>query len=177
MSEEPKVVYVERKSNNLIGCLVFIVLAVLALTYCSPPDPLDETTSFDETLGLSDPAIPLDIPDTISNEVRRVSIDELVAAYDRNEAAAQSDYGGQLLYVEGVISSVTLDFEDLPKAAFVADIIPEPSARFSEGFEFEAETLVKGERTAVVCAELSEFLGAPQLKDCRLASSLNFVGS
>lgn len=97
-----------------------------------------------------------------------VTIDELVSAYDENEAAAQLKYGKQWLSVTGVVESIDLDSDDKPIIRFEGDVFPSPNARLASQFEGDAVELKKRHKATLICSKVSESLGSPRLEDCQL---------
>lgn len=98
-----------------------------------------------------------------------VTAQDLFSAYEANEVAAQQTYGGKPLKVSGTVQGVTLDFMDnaVIQLATSNEFLPvqatldDPDA---------AASIAKGTPVAVLCEELTEVIGAPQLSGCAIAN-------
>lgn len=98
-----------------------------------------------------------------------VTAQDLFSAYEANEVAAQQTYGGKPLKVSGTVQGVTLDFLDnaVIQLATSNEFLPvqatldDPDA---------AASIAKGAPVAVLCEELTEVIGAPQLAGCSIAN-------
>lgn len=154
------------------GFLAFCLPAVL-LAGCSGSEPTTEGNSF----GLQDPstASHLRAPSAAAEPqppegATPVTIAELEAAYDANEAAAQTKYGKQTLYVTGTVESIKLGMSDKPVVSFVSKSVMSADLRFAPAHEKDATGLQKGETRSFICKGVSEVLGSPSLDQCQLAS-------
>ena len=98
-----------------------------------------------------------------------VSVTELVAAYDKNEAAAQITYGNRMLRVTGMVEKINLGPDDEPFVNLAGGQLLPAQLHFGNGFAAQAAQLEKGRQYAFLCTNVSEILGSPMLKDCQLA--------
>ena len=102
-----------------------------------------------------------------SGPAMAVTPEELRAAYDANEAAAQQNYGGQVLEVSGKIDKITLDIGDDPVIQLAtAKPYDTVHASLAESANGAAAGLAKGQKIVLRCADVSEVIGTPMLKDC-----------
>lgn len=98
-----------------------------------------------------------------------VSVDELVAAYDANEPAAQQKYGGQQLRVSGTVSSIALDAGDRPFISFDSKaMFPPVQAKLTPAGEAAASSLEKGKQATFICTGIKELMGTPMLDGCEV---------
>lgn len=150
-----------------------LLIALASLSACSPPVPTTEDQTSEQAapvdidhreFAAASTAAPLDLP----AGAIQVSIAELEAAYDRNEAAAQLQYGKKTLYVTGEIGNITLDMDDDPVVSFASKSFLSSDLRFDAKHEAQAGTLAKGEVRTFICEAISEVMGSPSLKKCRL---------
>ena len=97
-----------------------------------------------------------------------VSARDLFSAYEANEVAAQQTYGGKPLKVTGSVQGVTLDFMDNPviQLATSNEFLP---VQATVDDADAAASISKGTTVTVLCDELTEVIGAPQLSGCTLA--------
>jgi len=97
-----------------------------------------------------------------------VTARELFNAYDANEVAAQQTYGGQRLKVTGTVQGVTLDFMDNPvvQLATSNEFLPVQALLDDAN---AAAAITKGSSISLVCEDLTEVIGAPQLGGCAIA--------
>ena len=136
------------------GCLfwgVVIVLGLVALGQCAPDGP-------DKAPAADAPAAP-----AIS-----ATAEEIFAAYDANEVAAQQRFGGGPLEVTGRIEAITLDLTDDPVVRLAGgNAFEYVSASLDESAKAAAGTLRKGQKITLRCSSVSEVIGTPMLRDCR----------
>ena len=101
-----------------------------------------------------------------------VSARELFAAYDANEQAAQTRYGGQAIRVSGVVAAIELDMNDEPMVSLEGDdYFGQVTMHFSTAHADRTAALSKGETVSAVCLSITEILGSPQLSRCEFASA------
>lgn len=98
-----------------------------------------------------------------------VTARELFAAYEANEAAAQQTYGDQPLLVSGTISAIELDALDDPVVRLAtSNQFMSATANLTEESQKQASSLAKGAKIKLLCSDVSEVVGMPQLKDCEI---------
>lgn len=136
------------------GCLMTI-LAIFGLIVILAVAGSNEAQREAETLATTPPI--------------EVSATELAKAYDANEAAAQQRFGARPIRVTGVVQGVDLDFMDNPVVRIEGvNQFLAVSAHFDKETGAGTAALSKGQQITVTCAKVSEVIGAPQLRDCRL---------
>ncbi len=112
------------------------------------------------------PAAP-EAPAPAPRGIISASPEELRAAYDANEAAAQLRYGNAVLIVEGKVASIQLDVMNEPVIKLeTSRAYDEVSVNLTETEQSSAANLVKGQTVKVQCDEVSEVLGTPVLREC-----------
>lgn len=126
-----------------------------------PPDQLEESG------GVAPGDITIDVDDVID-------VDDYVAAYAANEAAAEARFDTPIVVVEGTIESVELDMTDDPVINLRADVIPEPAVRLSEANKAQAVDMETGHRAIFLCSDVREFLGSPRFDDCQQLRTSDF---
>jgi len=98
-----------------------------------------------------------------------VTPEQLRAAYERNEVAAQEQYGAKFLRMTGVLHSIELDLTDDPTLSFeTGQPYEQVNVNLAEGQKDAAMKLGKGEKATVLCGKISEVLGTPVLGDCTI---------
>lgn len=97
-----------------------------------------------------------------------ITADELYAAYDSNEVAADQRFKGRLVQVSGVVESVDSGISDEPIVSLAAGDYGIGSV-YAYGLESNvAATLSKGQGVSLSCTANGELLGTPALRDCSL---------
>lgn len=154
MNSGTETVKKKRKWPWIIGGVVGLLIVIGAL---SPDEKGSAATQ--TAAGATDPSSP----------PVEVTAKALAAAYEANEAAAQIQYGNKPLLVSGKIAGITLDFMDKPVVQLVAsnEFMP-AQASLIEAEQPKAAGLTKGQDIALLCAKVSEVVGAPQLSDCSI---------
>ena len=98
-----------------------------------------------------------------------VSARDLAAAYDRNEVAAQQQYGDQVLEVSGIVEGISLDFLDNPVIQFRGvNQFLNVQAKLVGDSRSRAGGISKGQTITVRCESVSEVISAPMLDDCQI---------
>lgn len=97
-----------------------------------------------------------------------VTVEELAKAYDANEAAAQTAYGGRPLRVTALVKQINLDSDDKPFVNLAGGALLPSQLHFAPDAEGEAAELTAGKTYVFGCADLSEIMGSPMLSGCRL---------
>ena len=138
--------------KSLLGCLGLVALLVVLLVAFAPS----------AEKGAGDPAAP-------AAPALKATAQEIAAAYEANEAAAQQQYGSQPLEVTGVVDAVQLDFSDEPFLVLKGtNMFAGPQAHLTEASQQKASSVSKGQSVTLRCGGASEVVGTPMLKDCEL---------
>ena len=139
-----------------LGCLGVVALIVIVSLFGAS----DQGAG---TGSLSDTPTALAAPPT------EVTARDLAAAYEANEASAQLAYGKRPLLVSGTIKSIDLDYSDNPFLVLEGtNMFQGPQAELNQESQARAGTLGKGQKVKVLCADVSEVIGTPMLKDCAI---------
>lgn len=142
------------KGKKLLWIIIGIFAVIFLLARCGGSDVAD-------TNSASDPA-----PEAAATPVTAV---ELFRAYQANEAAAQQQYGDRPLEVSGTVDGVDLDFSDEPFIKLRTDNQFMPAqAKLIAADQPKASSLSKGSSVRLRCESVSEIVGTPMLKDCRI---------
>lgn len=100
-------------------------------------------------------------------EEASISSEELYAAYEQNEIAADQLYKGKWLRVTGRVESIDSDLSDQPVIMLLGDGYF--SNVHADGLPINiAMTLSKGQTITVICRGAGEVVGSPMLEDCEL---------
>jgi tRNA_anti-like len=101
------------------------------------------------------------------NSAVKVSANELFNAYERNEMAAQQQFGGKLLEVSGTVDGVNLDIGDEPVVQLrTSNQFMPVSVHLTDATQNAAAGFSKGQKITVLCEEVTEVISMPQLKEC-----------
>lgn len=97
------------------------------------------------------------------------TVEEIAAAYEANEAAAQAKYGDRPLLVTGTLTGISLDFMDKPflQLKSANEFLP-ANAALVEADHAKAASLTKGTPIKLLCGGVSEVASMPQLSDCAI---------
>lgn len=140
------------KGKYIVGGLV--LLAIVAMCSSDPQSNSADGKGEASVAAQTDPGMP-------------VTAQELFAAYDENEVAAQQSYGDKVLLVSGTVSAVTLDFSDDPVVQLeTSNQFSSVQASFDESFSTRAAALRKGQKVTVRCEKVTEVVGTPMLSGC-----------
>lgn len=159
-------VIVEKGPNSFqscMGCVGYGVLGIVALyafgslTSC---DGEDEPAQVESAAVTEDQRVCSYVP----NEV--VKIQTIADAYAANEAAAQLKFGDRCMLVSGIVDEVDLDMSDDPVIRLTGEAFDQPTVRLLDEAKPQAANLTKGQEVNFLCAQVSEFVGTPTLKDC-----------
>lgn len=94
---------------------------------------------------------------------------ELAQAFAANEVAAQQQYGGSTLLVNGEILSIELDMMDEPTITLPGtDEFTSVYVNFEGDATAVTAALSKGQEVTVSCKAVSEVIGSPMLNDCTI---------
>lgn len=147
-----------------------ISLAILLPFFLAACDAPPQGESSEEAAGGAGVFDPEMAPYPASGPIEPITttIDDLVKAYDENEAAAQLKLRGQWIDVTGKIERIDLDHNNIPVLWFEGDIIPSPHANFAPEFANEAIQLKKGGEARLLCRKIGEIMGSPSLDECQL---------
>lgn len=98
-----------------------------------------------------------------------VTPSELLQAYEANEAAAQQQYGGRPLMVNGEVDKVTLDIANNPVVQLkVLSPFKSVHADLVEASRARSTSLRSGNSVTLLCQDIGEVIGIPMLKDCAI---------
>ncbi|WP_162788001.1 OB-fold protein [Chromobacterium haemolyticum] len=99
----------------------------------------------------------------------KVSAKKLFQAYDDNEAAADDEYKGKLLEVEGRIASIDKDaFDNTIVWLRAKDDFNRVMAKLSDEEAPKAKVLKKGQTVTVSCKGSTRIIGSPTLDRCAI---------
>ncbi|WP_227104536.1 OB-fold putative lipoprotein [Chromobacterium rhizoryzae] len=99
----------------------------------------------------------------------KVSAKKLFQAYDDNEAAADDEYKGKLLEVEGRIASIDKDaFNNTIVWLRAKDDFNRVMAKLSDEEAPKAKALKKGQTVTVSCQGSTRIIGNPTLERCAI---------
>ncbi|UNU43589.1 hypothetical protein EAO27_13325 [Sphingopyxis sp. YF1] len=153
-----------------------LIGAALGLAACSSPEPAEPDDgalaigqlegSGAEQAGARDAV-------AASNPAVKVTVDQLVAAFEANEVGAMQDYGGVPVQLTGTVRRVVLDFADDPAVLFETGQTRPVQALFDKRAGASTGSLKKGQQATVVCNEVREIMGLPILEDCRMANAVD----
>ncbi|MFN3944615.1 MAG: OB-fold protein [Allosphingosinicella sp.] len=103
-----------------------------------------------------------------SNEAAiQVSAQELAAAYDANEAAAQQQYGGRRLEVTGTVNAIQLDVSNKPFLVLEGtNMFMGPQAHLTASAQDQAASISRGQDIRLSCTDVGEIIGTPMLRNC-----------
>lgn len=156
---EPSAPAVERKAGGFscVGVIIGLAIVGFVLTKCG--SDLAEEERAQTARNVSAAGMP----------GLKVTAGELFRAYQENEASAQSRYGGRILDVSGTVQGIDLDLTDDPVIQLETDNQFMPTlVNLIESEQPKAASLTKGQAIVVRCAELSEIIGSPTLRDCAI---------
>ncbi len=95
----------------------------------------------------------------------KVTADELVEAYEKNEIAADEKYKGKKLRISGAIDRIESNFSDEPMIVLKSKSFIGVNC---EGIsKKDAAKLSKGDEITLECKGDGEIISIPQLKDCK----------
>lgn len=97
----------------------------------------------------------------------KVTANELFEAYQANEAAAQGQYGDRPLLVSGTVDGVDLDMTNDPVVKLkTSNEFMSAMANLTDASKPKASGLSKGGKVSLLCKNVGEVMGMPQLRDC-----------
>jgi tRNA_anti-like len=136
------------------GAVGFGALTLLVILVPKPNTPMRKS--------LSKPAAP--VPVAIN-----VTAKGLFDAFAANEAAAQAKYAAGPMRVTGTIQAIEIDLFNKPVVRLVTgnQFLP-ATANLTTEAQKKAAALVKGAKVTLMCASVSEVIGAPQLAECAI---------
>ena len=154
---DPTVVPVKKNLGAAKGCgilvLVLIVLAVVGMIAGGKGD--NSSTPATETAATVQPVA--------------VTAQQLFAAYDANEAAAQQTYGDKPLLVTGTVAGVDLGVTNEPHVLLrTSNEFMNAQASLTDASQQQATGLSKGQSITLLCAKVSEVIGTPMLSECAI---------
>jgi hypothetical protein len=95
----------------------------------------------------------------------RISAIELKEAYDKNEVAADMQYKGRTLIINGVIASIDKDFMDAPVVNLASENqFTNVMAKFDKNDAARLAVLHRGDQITLTCVGNGRIVGSPVLK-------------
>lgn len=154
-----------KKSNKLVGCIVFVVvifvlLALIGQCAQKVAGPAGTATASSSGGGTPETGqVPL-----------AVTAQELFNSYQANEASAQGYFGGRPLLVSGTVKKVSLDFMNNPIVELETpnEFMPAHAA-LADDAKGDASNFSPGDNVKLLCEDVSEIISTPMLKNCRIA--------
>ncbi len=100
-----------------------------------------------------------------------VPVAEVIAAFDDNEVAAESRFGGSTQQVAGVVSEINAGFGDTSNLVLTGDRRKDGRLLIDliDGQRDSVTRIKKGQTIIVQCKKITEFLGQPVASDCLVA--------
>lgn len=96
-----------------------------------------------------------------------VTPDELRAAYDANEAAAQQQYADKVVLIRGTVHEVSINLTNDPVVALAtSDPYTQVRIFLTDETASAAATYQKGQKVAFRCTDVNETMGLPVLLKC-----------
>ncbi|WP_206364219.1 SHOCT domain-containing protein [Sphingomonas sp. UV9] len=153
-ADAPTIAPEKKKSGAAKGCgILVLALIVLALIGMIAGGKGADSSTSAETAATVQPVA--------------VTAQQLFAAYDANEAAAQQTYGDKPLLVTGTVAGVDLGVTNEPHVLLrTSNEFMNAQATLTEASEPQATGLSKGQSITLLCAKVSEVIGTPMLSEC-----------
>lgn len=148
-----------KKVLKWIG-IVVIALIVLGFIGAMLGDDTDGATTSDTK--------PSDTPAVESNETALpVTAQQLFDAYDSNEVAADKQYKGKLLQIDGKVASIDSGLTDSAQVQLAtSNDFMSVTATGDEAFDDAAAGLSKNQSISLLCRGEGEIIGSPMVGDC-----------
>lgn len=97
----------------------------------------------------------------------KVTAQQLFDEVDANEIAALEKYKGKVIEVTGTVDGVDAGLLDQPTVLLqTSNQFMAVQAQLPKGQTDFAASLQKGQKVTLVCAEMTEAIGTPMLRDC-----------
>ncbi|WP_286796593.1 OB-fold protein [Psychrobacter sp. UBA6291] len=148
-----------KKVLKWIG-IVVIALIVLGFIGAMLGDDTDGATTSDTK--------PSDTTAVESNETALpVTAQQLFDAYDSNEVAADKQYKGKLLQIDGKVASIDSGLTDSAQVQLAtSNDFMSVTATGDEAFDDAAAGLSKNQSVSLLCRGEGEIIGSPMVGDC-----------
>ena len=148
-----------KKFLKWIG-IVVIALIVLGFIGAMLGDDTDGATTSDTK--------PSDTTAVESNETALpVTAQQLFDAYDSNEVAADKQYKGKLLQIDGKVASIDSGLTDSAQVQLAtSNDFMSVTATGDEAFDDAAAGLSKNQSVSLLCRGEGEIIGSPMVGDC-----------
>lgn len=148
-----------KKVLKWIG-IVVIALIVLGFIGAMLGDDTDGATTSDTK--------PSDTTAVESNETALpVTAQQLFDAYDSNEVAADKQYKGKLLQIDGKVASIDSGLTDSAQVQLAtSNDFMSVTATGDEAFDEAAAGLSKNQSVSLLCRGEGEIIGSPMVGDC-----------
>lgn len=105
-----------------------------------------------------------------STRIQRVTAKEIARKYEENEVAADQQYKGKTVLLEGTIQGIQSGIGDEPFLVFNgANMFMGPQAKFKSADTQRIARIRKGEKLRLACTAAGEVVGTPFFKDCVFA--------
>jgi len=148
-----------KKVLKWIG-IVAIALIAIGFIGAMLGDDTDGATTSD--------AKPSDTTAVESNETALpVTAQQLFDAYDSNEVAADKQYKGKLLQIDGKVASIDSGLTDSAQVQLAtSNDFMSVTATGDEAFDDAAAGLSKNQSVSLLCRGEGEIIGSPMVGDC-----------
>lgn len=148
-----------KKVLKWIG-IVVIALIVLGFIGAMLGDDTDGATTSDTK--------PSDTTAVESNETALpVTAQQLFDAYDSNEVAADKQYKGKLLQIDGKVASIDSGLTDSAQVQLAtSNDFMSVTATGDDAFDDAAAGLSKNQSVSLLCRGEGEIIGSPMVGDC-----------
>ena len=148
--------------KKVLKWIGIVVIALIAIGFIGAMlgDDTDSTSTSDT--GLNDTAT------VESNETALpVTAQQLFDAYDSNEVAADKQYKGKLLQIDGKVASIDSGLTDNAQVQLAtSNDFMSVTATGDEAFDDAAVNLSKGQAISLLCRGEGEVIGSPMVGDC-----------
>ena len=148
--------------KKVLKWIGIVVIALIAIGFIGAMlgDDTDNTSTSDT--GLNDTAT------VESNETALpVTAQQLFDAYDSNEVAADKQYKGKLLQIDGKVASIDSGLTDNAQVQLAtSNDFMSVTATGDEAFDDAAVNLSKGQAISLLCRGEGEVIGSPMVGDC-----------
>ncbi|MGP5406097.1 OB-fold protein [Psychrobacter celer] len=140
--------------------IIVVGLIVLGFIGAMLGDDTDSTATSDASLN--------DATAVESSETALpVTAQQLFDAYDSNEVAADKQYKGKLLQIDGKVASIDSGFTDNAQVQLAtSNDFMSVTATGNEAFDDAAASLSKGQSISLLCRGEGEIIGSPMVGDC-----------
>lgn len=148
--------------KKIMKWAVIIVVGLIVLGFIGAMlgDDTDSTATSDASLN--------DATAVESSETALpVTAQQLFDAYDSNEVAADKQYKGKLLQIDGKVASIDSGFTDNAQVQLAtSNDFMSVTATGNEAFDDAAASLSKGQSISLLCRGEGEIIGSPMVGDC-----------